>query len=87
VRPPPRCEAPTSSGGSPQRFPFPREEFVFAKLRREEHEEGLYVLRWSVLDFDRVILAVAKRDHQEVLQPSHIGGSWDLEICWFWGSV
>uniref|UniRef100_A0A8C9FH71 Tyrosine-protein kinase n=1 Tax=Pavo cristatus TaxID=9049 RepID=A0A8C9FH71_PAVCR len=43
----------------------PMEEFVFAKLRREEHEEGLYVLRWSVLDFDRVILAVAKRDHQE----------------------
>lgn len=42
-----------------------QEEFVFAKLRREEHEEGLYVLRWSVLDFDRVILAVAKRDHQE----------------------
>ncbi|OXB52616.1 hypothetical protein ASZ78_003151, partial [Callipepla squamata] len=24
-----------------------QEEFVFAKLRREEHEEGLYVLRWS----------------------------------------
>ncbi|XP_021239110.1 non-receptor tyrosine-protein kinase TYK2, partial [Numida meleagris] len=42
-----------------------QEEFVFAKLRREEHEEGLYVLRWSVLDFDRMILAVAKRGRPE----------------------
>ncbi|XP_019476750.1 non-receptor tyrosine-protein kinase TYK2 [Meleagris gallopavo] len=49
-----------------------QEEFVFAKLRQEEHEEGLYVLRWSVLDFDRVILAVAKRDHQE--DPAVPGG-------------
>ncbi|NWY08316.1 TYK2 kinase, partial [Nothoprocta ornata] len=38
-----------------------REEFVLAKLRREEHEDGLYVLRWSGLDFDRMILSVAKR--------------------------
>ncbi|OXB62325.1 UNVERIFIED_CONTAM: hypothetical protein H355_008674, partial [Colinus virginianus] len=42
-----------------------QEEFVFAKLRREEHEEGLYVLRWSVLDFDRMILAVVKRGNQQ----------------------
>lgn len=37
-----------------------QEEFVFAKLRREE-QDGLYVLRWSVLDFDRLILCVMKR--------------------------
>ncbi|NXC45712.1 TYK2 kinase, partial [Penelope pileata] len=38
-----------------------QEEFVLAKLRRAEHEDGVYVLRWSVLDFSRLILSVAKR--------------------------
>ncbi|NXC06188.1 TYK2 kinase, partial [Orthonyx spaldingii] len=42
-----------------------QEEFVFAKLRREEPEEGLYVLRWSVLDFNRMILSVLKRSQQQ----------------------
>ncbi|XP_009668573.1 non-receptor tyrosine-protein kinase TYK2 [Struthio camelus] len=42
-----------------------QEEFVFAKLRREEHEEGLYIIRWSVLDFNRMILSVVKRGHQQ----------------------
>ncbi|NWU88002.1 TYK2 kinase, partial [Onychorhynchus coronatus] len=42
-----------------------QEEFVFAKLRREEPEEGLYIIRWSVLDFNRMILSVAKRSHQQ----------------------
>ncbi|NWT92236.1 TYK2 kinase, partial [Urocynchramus pylzowi] len=42
-----------------------QEEFVFAKLRREEPEEGLYILRWSVLDFNRMILSVLKRSHQQ----------------------
>ncbi|OWK49597.1 Non-receptor tyrosine-protein kinase TYK2 [Lonchura striata] len=42
-----------------------QEEFVFAKLRREEPEEGLYILRWSVLDFNRMILSVLKRGHQQ----------------------
>ncbi|XP_006262400.3 non-receptor tyrosine-protein kinase TYK2 isoform X1 [Alligator mississippiensis] len=38
-----------------------QEEFVLAKLRQEPLEDGLYVLRWSVMDFDRMILLVAKR--------------------------
>ncbi|NXK56232.1 TYK2 kinase, partial [Chauna torquata] len=42
-----------------------QEEFVLAKLRREEHEEGLYIIRWSVLDFNRMILSVVKRSHQQ----------------------
>ncbi|NXY00239.1 TYK2 kinase, partial [Centropus bengalensis] len=42
-----------------------QEEFVLAKLRREEPEEGLYVIRWSVLDFDRMILSVVKRSPQQ----------------------
>ncbi|KAM9514158.1 non-receptor tyrosine-protein kinase TYK2 [Guaruba guarouba] len=41
-----------------------QEEFVFAKLRREE-EEGLYILRWSVLDFNRMILSVVKRGQEQ----------------------
>lgn len=32
-----------------------------AKLKREEQEEGLYVLRWSVVDFSRLILSVLRR--------------------------
>ncbi|XP_037743808.1 non-receptor tyrosine-protein kinase TYK2 [Chelonia mydas] len=39
-----------------------QEEFVFAKLKREE-QDGLYVIRWSVLNFNRLILSVVKRDH------------------------
>ncbi|NWW94834.1 TYK2 kinase, partial [Rhynochetos jubatus] len=42
-----------------------QEEFVFAKLRREEQEEGLYVIRWSVLDFNRMILSVVKRGREQ----------------------
>ncbi|NWV07338.1 TYK2 kinase, partial [Ptilonorhynchus violaceus] len=42
-----------------------REEFVLAKLRREEPQEGLYILRWSSLDFSRIILSVLKRNPQE----------------------
>uniref|UniRef100_A0A8C8VLZ5 Tyrosine-protein kinase n=1 Tax=Pelusios castaneus TaxID=367368 RepID=A0A8C8VLZ5_9SAUR len=39
-----------------------QEEFVFAKLKREE-QDGLYIIRWSILDFNRMILSVVKRDH------------------------
>ncbi|XP_037230669.1 LOW QUALITY PROTEIN: non-receptor tyrosine-protein kinase TYK2-like, partial [Falco rusticolus] len=42
-----------------------QEEFVFAKLRREEEEEGLYIIRWSVLDFNRMILSVVKRSQTQ----------------------
>ncbi|KAJ6654509.1 hypothetical protein lerEdw1_006816 [Lerista edwardsae] len=38
-----------------------QEEFILAKLKREEQEEGLYVLRWSVIDFNRLILSVLRR--------------------------
>ncbi|NXD88739.1 TYK2 kinase, partial [Halcyon senegalensis] len=52
-----------------------QEEFVFAKLRREEQEDGLYVIRWSVLDFHRLILSVVKRGHQQV-RPDVPGQFW-----------
>uniref|UniRef100_A0A8U7P2U0 Tyrosine-protein kinase n=1 Tax=Corvus moneduloides TaxID=1196302 RepID=A0A8U7P2U0_CORMO len=48
------------------RIPGDHPGFVFAKLRREEPEEGLYILRWSVLDFNRMILSVLKRSQQQV---------------------
>ncbi|XP_048343415.1 non-receptor tyrosine-protein kinase TYK2 [Sphaerodactylus townsendi] len=38
-----------------------QEEFILAKLKREEPEDGLYALRWSVLDFHRMILSVVRR--------------------------
>ncbi|XP_071656771.1 non-receptor tyrosine-protein kinase TYK2 [Patagioenas fasciata] len=41
-----------------------QEEFALAKLRCAEAEDGLYVTRWSVLDFNRIILSVAKRSAQ-----------------------
>ncbi|OPJ89280.1 non-receptor tyrosine-protein kinase TYK2 isoform B [Patagioenas fasciata monilis] len=43
-----------------------QEEFALAKLRCAEAEDGLYVTRWSVLDFNRIILSVAKRSAQPV---------------------
>uniref|UniRef100_A0A8C5SK75 Tyrosine-protein kinase n=1 Tax=Laticauda laticaudata TaxID=8630 RepID=A0A8C5SK75_LATLA len=39
-----------------------QEEFILAKLKREGQEDGLYALRWSVLDFSRLILSVLKND-------------------------
>uniref|UniRef100_A0A8C7E7M6 Tyrosine-protein kinase n=1 Tax=Naja naja TaxID=35670 RepID=A0A8C7E7M6_NAJNA len=35
-----------------------QEEFILAKLKREGQEDGLYALRWSVLDFNRLILSL-----------------------------
>ncbi|TRZ05957.1 hypothetical protein HGM15179_021150, partial [Zosterops borbonicus] len=37
------------------------EDFVLLKLLREEPQEGLFLLRWSSLDFHRLILAVINR--------------------------
>uniref|UniRef100_A0A8D0DTJ5 Tyrosine-protein kinase n=1 Tax=Salvator merianae TaxID=96440 RepID=A0A8D0DTJ5_SALMN len=37
------------------------EEFIVAKLKREAQEDGLYVLRWSVIDFNRLNLSVLGR--------------------------
>ncbi|XP_066529724.1 non-receptor tyrosine-protein kinase TYK2 [Hoplias malabaricus] len=37
------------------------DEFVLQKLKRESVEEGTYIVRWSVLDFHRIILAVLSR--------------------------
>ncbi|XP_066469752.1 non-receptor tyrosine-protein kinase TYK2 isoform X1 [Tiliqua scincoides] len=45
-----------------------QEEFIVAKLKREEQEEGLYVLRWSVVDFSRLILSVLRRDQTFQIQ-------------------
>ncbi|KAM7026463.1 LOW QUALITY PROTEIN: non-receptor tyrosine-protein kinase TYK2 [Acridotheres tristis] len=51
-----------------------REEFVLAKLLREEPQEGLYVLRWSALDFHSIILAVLSRSQQQTAgSPGSVG--------------
>ncbi|KAI1884278.1 hypothetical protein AGOR_G00224790 [Albula goreensis] len=35
-----------------------REDFALQRLRKESGEEGVFLLRWSVLDFHRIILTV-----------------------------
>ncbi|XP_020654344.2 non-receptor tyrosine-protein kinase TYK2 isoform X1 [Pogona vitticeps] len=45
-----------------------QEEFILVKLRREEQEDGLYVLRWSVLDFNRLILSVQRKSQSSQVQ-------------------
>ncbi|XP_077185895.1 non-receptor tyrosine-protein kinase TYK2 [Paroedura picta] len=45
-----------------------QEEFILAKLKREEQEDGLYALRWSVLDFNRMILSVVRRGQNGRIQ-------------------
>lgn len=37
-------------------FPIARDEFVLQKLKKEP-EEGAFIVRWSVLDYHRIILA------------------------------
>ncbi|XP_060619594.2 non-receptor tyrosine-protein kinase TYK2 isoform X1 [Anolis sagrei] len=44
------------------------EEFILAKLKREKQEDGLYILRWSVLDYSRLILSVMRRDQSSQTQ-------------------
>uniref|UniRef100_A0A8C6YMI5 Tyrosine-protein kinase n=1 Tax=Naja naja TaxID=35670 RepID=A0A8C6YMI5_NAJNA len=45
-----------------------QEEFILAKLKREGQEDGLYALRWSVLDFNRLILSVLKNGNANYRQ-------------------
>lgn len=43
-------------------FTFPlSDEFVLQKLKKEHVDDGAYLLRWSVLDYRRIILAVLSR--------------------------
>lgn len=37
------------------------DEFVLQKLKKECVDDGVYLLRWSVLDYRRIILAVLSR--------------------------
>lgn len=37
------------------------DEFVLQKLKKECVEDGAYLLRWSILDYQRIILAVLSR--------------------------
>ncbi|KAM9101230.1 non-receptor tyrosine-protein kinase TYK2 isoform 1-T2 [Sarcophilus harrisii] len=39
-----------------------QEPYVLSKLKREEVEDGLYLIRWSSFDFHRLILTVARKD-------------------------
>ncbi|GCC21114.1 hypothetical protein chiPu_0019581 [Chiloscyllium punctatum] len=39
--------------------------YVTNKLRREENKEGLYVLRWSALDFSKIIMTVVSKEKPE----------------------
>ncbi|XP_055520185.1 non-receptor tyrosine-protein kinase TYK2 [Leucoraja erinacea] len=39
--------------------------YVTNKLRREENKEGLYVLRWSALDFNKIIMTVVSKEKPE----------------------
>ncbi|XP_036408100.1 non-receptor tyrosine-protein kinase TYK2 [Megalops cyprinoides] len=38
-----------------------REDFALLRLKKESAEEGVFLLRWSVLDFHRVILTVLNK--------------------------
>ncbi|MBN3305811.1 TYK2 kinase, partial [Amia calva] len=38
-----------------------QEEFAIHKLKKEEREEGLFILRWSAIDFHRIILTVLSK--------------------------
>ncbi|XP_072346951.1 non-receptor tyrosine-protein kinase TYK2 [Scyliorhinus torazame] len=39
--------------------------YVTNKLRREENKDGLYVLRWSALDFNKIIMTVVSKEKSE----------------------
>ncbi|KAG7223186.1 hypothetical protein INR49_015794 [Caranx melampygus] len=41
------------------------DDFVLLKLKKEAAEEGAFLVRWSVLDYHRIILAVLNTDKNE----------------------
>ncbi|XP_001367312.1 non-receptor tyrosine-protein kinase TYK2 [Monodelphis domestica] len=45
-----------------------QESYVLSKLKREEVEDGLYLIRWSSFDFHRLILTVARKDQAQGLR-------------------
>uniref|UniRef100_A0A8C9TXD0 Tyrosine-protein kinase n=1 Tax=Scleropages formosus TaxID=113540 RepID=A0A8C9TXD0_SCLFO len=59
-----------------------QEEFALQKLRKEAGEEGLFLVRWSVLDFHRIILTIYVclqfRIHQK--GPTFVLEGWDREF-------
>ncbi|XP_047215963.1 non-receptor tyrosine-protein kinase TYK2-like [Girardinichthys multiradiatus] len=46
------------------------DDFVLHKLKREAGEEGAFLVRWSALDYHRIILAVLNRN-ENGSKPSH----------------
>ncbi|KAM4716930.1 non-receptor tyrosine-protein kinase TYK2 [Anableps anableps] len=46
------------------------EDFVLHKLKREAGEEGAFLVRWSALDYHRIILAVLNRN-EDGLKSNH----------------
>uniref|UniRef100_UPI00398EDC69 non-receptor tyrosine-protein kinase TYK2 n=1 Tax=Pristiophorus japonicus TaxID=55135 RepID=UPI00398EDC69 len=53
--------------------------FVTNKLRREENKEGLYVLRWSALDFNKIIMTVVSKEKPEFELLRGPGGFQDIK--------
>ncbi|MEQ2173140.1 hypothetical protein GOODEAATRI_028841, partial [Goodea atripinnis] len=41
------------------------DDFVLHKLKKEAGEEGTFLVRWSALDYHRIILAVLNRNEQK----------------------
>lgn len=38
-----------------------RDDFVLQKLKKEHAEDGAYLVRWSLLDYRRIILVVLSK--------------------------
>ncbi|XP_034045553.1 non-receptor tyrosine-protein kinase TYK2 [Thalassophryne amazonica] len=61
------------------------DEFVLQKLKKEEKGEGAFLVRWSALDYRRIILAVLHKNKNGILQShkqfliQHKGSSFCLE--------
>ncbi|XP_062388819.1 non-receptor tyrosine-protein kinase TYK2 [Sardina pilchardus] len=67
-----------------------REEFVQQKLKKETGPEGVYILRWSVLDYRCIILAVLSKNEKgetykqfRILQKEDkfVLEGWNKEFC------
>ncbi|XP_023677746.2 non-receptor tyrosine-protein kinase TYK2 isoform X1 [Paramormyrops kingsleyae] len=48
-----------------------QEEFALQKLRKEGLEEGMFLVRWSILDYHRIILTVLTKLQQNGVSPTH----------------
>uniref|UniRef100_A0A673C3A9 Tyrosine-protein kinase n=1 Tax=Sphaeramia orbicularis TaxID=375764 RepID=A0A673C3A9_9TELE len=58
------------------------DDFVLQKLKKEATEEGAFLVRWSALDYRRIILAVLNKNEASQQHPHSYSGGEVFQLLW-----